>query len=74
MNMHVGARGSEKMMEHFQDMLKLAIQDPDNLEDAIREIRRYAYTVEVEGNPKVLGGRTEDDGGGATKKDPLGIR
>jgi hypothetical protein len=48
MNMHVGARGSEKIMEHFQGLVNTSIQDPVNLRAALQEIRTYAQDVASE--------------------------
>lgn len=44
MKMHVG-RGGEYMQKHFQDLLTLAGQSPENLKAALGEIRDYAQTV-----------------------------
>jgi hypothetical protein len=45
MRMHVGARGSEKIMEHFQNMIDVAHQSPANLRAALDEIKNYATEV-----------------------------
>jgi hypothetical protein len=49
MNMHVGARGSEKIMEHFHGLIDSSKQDPDNLRAALGEIKAYADRVRTEG-------------------------
>lgn len=52
MNMHVGSRGGEAMMEHFANLLKLSVQDPENLRAALGEIKLYAKQVEREAKPR----------------------
>lgn len=52
MNMHVGARGGEGIMEHFKSMIDTSMQDPVNLRAALGEIRDYAERVRQEGGPK----------------------
>jgi hypothetical protein len=64
MNMHVGARGGQLMIEHFRDLLNVAVQDPDNLRAALGEIKRYAEVVATEGR---RGGAT---GAGAPPASP----
>lgn len=48
MRMHVGARGSEKIMEKFDNLIGLGNQSPENLKAALGEIADYANTVEAE--------------------------
>lgn len=48
MNMHVGARGGERIMEHFHNLINTGTQDPDNLRAALGEIRAYAQEVAKE--------------------------
>jgi len=45
MNMHVGARGSQKLMEHFQELYDAGKQSPANLKAAFAATRRYAEFV-----------------------------
>jgi hypothetical protein len=52
MNMHVGARGGGQIMDHFRDLINVAIQDPENLRAALGEIRDYASRVQSEGGVK----------------------
>lgn len=52
MRMHVGARGGEYVMKHFQDMIDSGRQSPENLHAAISEIRSYAQDVQAEGQPQ----------------------
>jgi hypothetical protein len=52
MNMHVGARGGEGMMDHFKGVIGDIKQDPANIRDALGEIKMYASEVAKEGNPK----------------------
>lgn len=61
MRMHVGARGGEKIMEHFQDLIDSSKQSPTNLRAALGEIKSYANTVSTEGG---------ESGGGSTWKAP----
>lgn len=45
MRMHVGARGGEKIMEHFKDLIDVSKQSPENLQAALQEIKQYAVEV-----------------------------
>jgi hypothetical protein len=49
MRMHVGARGGEYIMKHFQDLIDTGKQSPENLKAALGEIRTYAQDVQAEG-------------------------
>jgi len=49
MNMHVGSRGGERIMQHFADMIQGAKQSPENLRAALGEIETYTKEVEKEG-------------------------
>ena len=49
MRMHVGARGSEKIMEKFDNLIGLGYQSPDNLVTALNEIKLYANDVAESG-------------------------
>ena len=49
MRMHVGARGGEYIMKHFEDLINQGKQDPDNLRSALKEIKDYADNVIQEG-------------------------
>lgn len=49
MRMHVGARGGEYIMKHFEDLINQGKQDPDNLRAALKEIKDYADNVIQEG-------------------------
>jgi hypothetical protein len=69
MKMHVGARGGEYMMKHFQDLLDYGKQSPENMRAAIKEIEDYAKEVAMPVN-KGMGGAVQ----GINKPDPLGIR
>jgi hypothetical protein len=42
MRMHTGSRGAVQMQQHFQDLLGLAHQSPENYMAALQEIRKYA--------------------------------
>lgn len=61
MRMHVGARGGERIMEHFQNLIDVSKQSPENLKAAIGEIVAYAQAVQSEGKPA-----GEQPQGGAT--------
>lgn len=52
MRMHVGARGSEKIMEHFKGLIDSSKQSPENLLAAIAEIKGYARDVAALGQPQ----------------------
>lgn len=45
MRMHVGARGGEKIMEHFKDLIDVSKQSPENLQAALQEIKQYSVEV-----------------------------
>jgi len=45
MKMHVGARGGEYIMKHFQEILTAGKDSPGNLKAALREIEAYANEV-----------------------------
>jgi hypothetical protein len=49
MRMHVGARGGEGMMQHFQNLLATGKQSPENLKAALQEIRQYTQDRISEG-------------------------
>lgn len=49
MRMHVGSRGGEYIMKHFQDLIDSGKQSPENLKAALEEIDNYAQQVEAEG-------------------------
>lgn len=49
MRMHVGARGGEYIMKHFQDLTDLSKQSPENLKAALGEIGSYAEELAQEG-------------------------
>lgn len=76
MNMHVGARGSEKIMEHFHNMIGGAKQDPENIRAALEEIKRYADEVAKEGGPKTANSSRTNPAPApqaGSSEDPLGI-
>lgn len=45
MKMHVGARGSEYILKHFQEMIDAGKQSPENLQAAFGAIRDYANQI-----------------------------
>lgn len=61
MRMHVGARGGEQMMQHFQSLIDTSKQSPENLKAALEEITAYAKAVQSEGHK---GGGEGQNGGG----------
>jgi hypothetical protein len=54
MNMHVGARGGEMIMQHFHDLIDQAKQSPENLSAALGEIKTYAQQVALEGGNQAM--------------------
>jgi hypothetical protein len=64
MRMHVGARGGEYIMKHFQDLIDTGKQSPDNLYAALDEIGRYAKDVQREGENKGVHTEHLGEGGG----------
>lgn len=60
MKMHVGARGGEYIMQHFDSMLKAGAQSPENLIAALDAIDTYASDTESSmfDNPPGGGGPT----------------
>jgi hypothetical protein len=58
MRMHVGARGGEYIMKHFQDLIDSGKQSPENLKAAIGEIRTYAQDVAKEGGKEAPAPKT----------------
>jgi len=57
MRMHTG-RGSEYMLQHFQELMSYAKQSPANMHAAIGEIKAYAKTVQQESSKDLSGGGT----------------
>lgn len=49
MQMHVGARGGERIMQHFVDLIGNVEQDPENIKAALEELKAYAEDVASEG-------------------------
>jgi hypothetical protein len=73
--MHVGAKGGIEMINHFNDLIDGAKQDPENMKAALAEIETYAHELQERGvqggmNPKVLG--VGEGGGGGAKGEPPG--
>lgn len=58
MKMHVGARGSEGMMEHFHNLIGGMNQDPSNARESLEAIKDYAQEVIAQG--KAAGMRIPD--------------
>lgn len=50
MQMHVGSRGGERIMEHFMDLIDSGRQSPENMVAALQEIRNYANEVRGTGS------------------------
>jgi hypothetical protein len=48
MRMHVGARGGEYIMKHFQDLMDSGKQSPENMRAALSEITQYAKDIQAE--------------------------
>jgi hypothetical protein len=53
MRMHVGARGSEKIMEHFKDMIGYGHQSQENELEILNQLEDYANDVMNMGGNKV---------------------
>ena len=70
MRMHVGSRGGEYIMHHFQDLIDTGKQSPENLKAALGEIVTYAHDVQAEGAAHGVGGGSNTP---TTAADPLGI-
>lgn len=68
MQMHVGARGGERIMEHFSNLLALGHQSPQNYRAALDAIDEYADDVAKEGK----GGSTGKSSGLTIKRDKNG--
>lgn len=62
MNMHVGSRGGEKMMEHFDDLIGQAKQDPANLLTTLDAIIEYADLVKSHGQAQQPSGGSANSG------------
>ena len=45
MKMHVGARGGEYLMHHFDQIIDMAKDSPENMQAALDEIEMYAKEV-----------------------------
>lgn len=54
MRMHVGARGGEYVMKHFDEIFGLGKQSLDNVEAALGETELYANEVAHGGTPELL--------------------
>lgn len=55
MRMHVGASGSDRMLQHFHDLIGQAKQDPENMKAVLDEIKMYAHVIQSEGQLKNQG-------------------
>jgi hypothetical protein len=56
MNMHVGSRGGQEMMQHFNELIGQAKQDPANLQSTLDAIIEYADLVKSHGSSQPQGG------------------
>ena len=70
MRMHVGARGGEYIMKHFEDLINQGKQDPDNLRAALKEIKDYADNVIQEGRQQGIDMAPGRPGGYSTPPSP----
>jgi hypothetical protein len=64
MRMHVGARGGEKIMEHFKAMIDSGRQSPENLLASLKAIEDYANDIKM---------KPKEEGKRINSKDRLGI-
>lgn len=72
MRMHVGARGTEGMLEHFKKMLNAGIQSPENMHANLEVIRDYANDIMAQ--DKAMEGAAPGAGGGGTYADPSALK
>jgi hypothetical protein len=66
MNMHVGQRGGDTMMDHFREVVGSLKQDPSNIHANMDAIREYAQTVLDEGKGKSQQAPPSSSPGGLT--------
>jgi hypothetical protein len=45
LRMHIGARGGERILEHFKDLIDVGKQSPENMLAALEEIKNYANDI-----------------------------
>jgi len=71
--MHVGARGGEKIMERFDNLIGSHKQDPDNMLAALEEIKAYAQAIQGQGVPEGKDAKTETktEGPIQVQRDPV---
>lgn len=78
MKMHVGARGGEYIMKHFQEIIDAGKDSPENLKAAIEEIIAYADEVGMTLDQQRIGAGMEPSipqvSASGELDDPLGIR
>jgi len=72
MRMHVGARGSEGMLQHFNEMFANAAQSPENMRVALSVAKEYADMVHAtkEGEEITAPNFKRIEGGGAAGAAP----
>jgi len=68
MRMHVGARGGEYIMKHFQDLIDSGKQSPENLHAALGQIGEYADELLKEKANAGQPAQTVQPTGGATHR------
>ena len=81
-NMHVGARGSDRLVAKFQKMIDTGVQSPENMNAALDAIDDYAKDVQaggelktdIPGLPTKTTQPTEGTGGGTLGVTPGGTR
>lgn len=67
MQMHVGARGGEYILKHFENIFSYGYQSPDNMREAFRDVRQYANEVN-KSSVKSGGGGGSGVGAGVTHR------
>jgi len=73
MRMHVGSRGGEYIMKHFQDLIDTGKQSPENLKAALGEITNYANDVLREGQQHGVGGGGTPQNNSGSPNNPLNL-
>lgn len=74
MRMHVGARGGEYIMKHFQDLMDSGKQSPTNMRAALGEIEAYAHSVQAEGSTGFPSAGNGNSGGSQAAPEGTRIR
>jgi hypothetical protein len=68
MNMHVGARGGEYILKHFENIFAFGYQSPENMIQALDDVETYARQVK---RSKFGADAEPPSGGGVSREDAL---